>query len=205
MLRNTPLEGGLPSPAQLLQGRSLYDGIPIQQHCLFPRAYDRLKVKQHLIQKQNNMKASHDTRAKLERSIISEGQKVRFRTIKGKWEKATVVNHHNTDRSYLIRNQETGTLLRRNRNQLRPDQTTAQFDSTIPSSSHQVSNKTTETSKANYTDLADEPVMTSPKPLNTPTTPAPTKVMQTPVSKQSPPLRTRFGRVIRKPLRYRDE
>lgn len=55
-----PIDTDFPSPAQLLQGRSHYDGITIKQHCLFPRAYDWKDIHTKFINKQENMKMQHD-------------------------------------------------------------------------------------------------------------------------------------------------
>ena len=123
MQRNAPIDTDLPSPAQLLQGRNLYDGIPVKQHCLFPRAYDRKEIHAKFLNKQEKMKLQHDSKASRERTVLTTGQPVRFKTLQGEWEKATVVSHHESNRSYNIVNNATGVTIRRNREVLRPDLT----------------------------------------------------------------------------------
>ena len=246
MLRNTPIEGGLPSPAQLLQGRSLFDGIPVQKHCLFPRAYNRAHVHEKLALRQNTMKSNHDLKSTTEKPVLSSGQNVRFKATNAKWERAIVQGHHESNRSYLVKNQATGIVLRRNRQQLKPDLTgpspvqgvrlntqaraersvlhessitrneaqvgiqasktvkPVQNDRPVSHSNTQVGvgSETTETAKSS-SPSAHTSVTGGAVPLGAP--PTPVAVSQAPERGHTPVTKTRFGRNVRKPLRYRDE
>ena len=213
MWRNTPLAGDLPSPAQLLQGRTLYDGIPLKKHCLFPRAYDGEQVRAKFVERQTVMKGNHDVRAGPERVVMEKGQNVRFRSLKGKWERAVVQDHHDSDRSYTIKNLASGMVIRRNRQQLRPDYSVPQSATRqMPEryGSLQVGDKATETVptspslvKASNDTTVPVPVAKGPLPASVP--PPPTPDARACVGGQSPAVRTRSGRTVLRPLRYRDE
>ena len=127
MLRNTPLTSDLPSPSQLLQGRNLFDGIPTQQYCLFPRAYNREDVRKKFLARQNTMKTYHDSKTVSEPSVLKPKQQVRIQTQNKLWAPATVVEHHPQARSYLVKT-NAGTVLRRNRQHIRPDKNTQNKD-----------------------------------------------------------------------------
>ena len=60
LLRNTPLADGLPSPAQLLQGRNLYEMLPVRKFQLFLRAYDGQTVNRSMTERAQRMKEMHD-------------------------------------------------------------------------------------------------------------------------------------------------
>jgi hypothetical protein len=203
MFRNTPLSSDLPSPAQLLQGRNLYDGIPTKQHCLFPRAYDREAIKGKFLKRQADMKTGHDTsRVSQARQILSDGQQVRFRSQKGNWEKAVVVEHHNTDRSYQVRNQATGIVIRRNREHLKPDYTAATGYKQVG---------TTKPFLTTVPQVGENSCHSVPKPTTNATvsaavTPSPGNTEGSQCENDSPGsvTVTRSGRVVQKPLRFRD-
>ncbi|XP_067944934.1 uncharacterized protein [Watersipora subatra] len=122
MLQNTPLASNLPSPAQLLQGRTLFEGIPTQAKCLFPRAYNREEVRANFEARQRSMKANHDSKKTPKRIVLSEGRPVCFRSQKGNWEPAIIKEHHTQARSHSLENKATGIIIRRNRVHLKPDQ-----------------------------------------------------------------------------------
>ena len=212
MFRNTPLDNAIPSPAQLLQGRTLYDGIPVRQHCLFPRAYNRVRVKEWFVTRQSKMKDNHDVKATFEKQVLVEGQNVRFKTQKGRWEKAVVQSHHENSRSYNIKNLETGIVIRRNRHQVRPDYTSeSSIVSPLDRSSQRAEHTKVGHSLSAETDVnpshdsaiaspmpKEEPVCASPdlSPSAAPATPC--------INVQTPVRKTKTGRVIVRPIRFRD-
>lgn len=115
-LRNTPIDAQLPySPAQLLQGRSLHEGLPINTEKLIPKSYDRSLVRSGLEIRQANQKLYHD-RSATDQRVIKEGELVRV-LIDRDWVLGEV-QRMVTPRSYVIRT-ESGTY-RRNRSQVRP-------------------------------------------------------------------------------------
>jgi hypothetical protein len=219
LLRNTPLAPDMPSPAQLLQGRNLHDGIPVSLNCLFPRAYDRTGVRNKFEKRQDRMKYYHDSHCGREKSVLKEGDNVRYLSQKGRWEPAVVVKPSDNIRSYHIKDMLTEQVIRRNRNFLRKDLTPPEERSkeilakTVPS-------KVTKTAQA---------VPTIPKPVQpkvgqipaaplevTPSRPSQITSQNSPSPSTSqsisnapdnvpkePVNRTKSGRVITKPIRYR--
>jgi hypothetical protein len=87
-LRNTPADN-LPSPAKLLQGRVLNEGLPTKEQELFPRSYDYMQVKAIMQGKIQSMKQNHDKHVKSEHKPLNIGDKVRVRVDKS-WEHAKV-------------------------------------------------------------------------------------------------------------------
>ena len=208
--RNTPLGPRLLSPAQLLQGRNLYDGLPVKTHCLFPRAYDRESTRSEFSKRQDIMKANHDNKCSLEKPVLQPGQNVRFRTLQGKWERAVIVNHHASNKSYNITNDRTGINIRRNRQDNRSDNTPNETQKSkesvsIPINQHsRISTNKPETSQqpqVQYSSVSGTPV----KPSLSPVHDTPSTCRENTGSSRSPSTAytTSRGRVINKPLRYR--
>lgn len=117
-LRNTPLSSDIPSPAQLLQGRNLYDGLPVCEYQLFPRAYDRNRVHESMNARVKEMKKQHDKGAKVEHRELKCGEKVRVQ-IGDVWKCGKVERKCEQPRSYVVRTSDGGTY-RRNRRHIRP-------------------------------------------------------------------------------------
>ena len=227
MFRNTPLAGDLPSPAQLLQGRNLFDGIPTHQHCLFPRAYDRKDVRNKFLVRQDKMKVYHDKKVSTERTVLKPGDRVRFQSLKGIWEPAVIVEHHDSSRSYMIKNLATGIVIRRNREQLRIDQTYNRMaDNHLqvrmqqnkqviplvqqgPTSINKASTSVLRTVNPTIPPGLDvspgrtDSQATVSSPMYHQNVPAPTLRQNSPAVEQSV-VQTRSGRVVRKPLRFRE-
>ena len=94
-LRAQPLENGLPSPAEILQGRSLVTrkGSPV----------DLTAVCQSLIALQAKYTKSHDKakRAKDQRALVI-GEEVYFLSEKNEWQIGSVTGTTDTGRSYNI-------------------------------------------------------------------------------------------------------
>ena len=111
-LRAQPLEDGLPSPAEILHGRSLVTrkASPV----------DLTAVRQSLIALQAKYTKSHDKAksAKTQRALVI-GEEVYFLSGKNEWQISIVTGTTDTGRSYNILIDE-GTSLRRNRSHLKP-------------------------------------------------------------------------------------
>ena len=111
-LRAQPLGDGLPSPSEILHGRSLVTrkASPV----------DLTVVRQSLIALQAKYTKSHDKarRAKTQRALVI-GEEVYFLSGKNEWQIGIVTCTTDTGRSYNILTDE-GTSLRRNRSHLKP-------------------------------------------------------------------------------------
>ena len=111
-LRAQPLGDGLPSPSEILHGRSLVTrkASPV----------DLTVVCQSLIALQAKYTKSHDKakRAKTQRALVI-GEEVYFLSGKNEWQIGIVTGTTDTGRSYNILTDE-GTSLRRNRSHLKP-------------------------------------------------------------------------------------
>ena len=111
-LRAQPLGDGLPSPSEILHGRSLVTrkASPV----------DLTAVHQSLIALQAKYTKSHDKakRAKTQQGLVI-GEEVYFLSGKNEWQIGIVTGTTDTGRSYNILTDE-GTSLRRNRSHLKP-------------------------------------------------------------------------------------
>ena len=111
-LRAQPLGDGLPSPSQILHGRSLVTRKASPG--------DLTAVRQSLIALQAKYTKSHDKakRTKTQRALVI-GEEVYFLSGKNEWQIGIVTGTTDTGRSYNILTDE-GTSLRRNRSHLKP-------------------------------------------------------------------------------------
>ena len=111
-LRAQPLGDGLPSPSEILHGRSLVTrkANPV----------DLTAVRQSLIALQAKYTKSHDKakRTKTQRALVT-GEEVYYLSGKNEWQIGIVTGTTDTGRSYNILTDE-GTSLRRNRSHLKP-------------------------------------------------------------------------------------
>ena len=111
-MRAQPLGDGLPSPSEILHGRSLVTrkASPV----------DLTVVCQSLIALQAKYTKSHDKakRTKTQRALVI-GEEVYFLSGKNEWQIGIVTGTTDTGRSYNILTDE-GTSLRRNRSHLKP-------------------------------------------------------------------------------------
>ena len=110
-LRAQPLGDGLPSPSEILHGRSLVTRKASQ--------VDLTAVRQSLIALQAKYTKSHDKtkRTKTQRALVI-GEEVYFLSGKNEWQIGIVTGTTDTGRSYNILTDE-GTSLRRNRSHLK--------------------------------------------------------------------------------------
>ena len=175
--RNTPITGLNESPTQLLMSRRLRSVLPMTSTLLQPSVVEGIKEK--LEQRQQRQKGTYDKRAKpLPR--LHPNETVRYRMGKT-WRQATVVSEHSSPRSYRIQTPQ-GTIMRRNRCHLR--QVKEPF---APSD--------------DIDDYFDDDFISStashaPGPDDTPAPEEPIQLGE---------RRSRYGRVIRPPIRYRDD
>ena len=111
-LRAQPLGDGLPSPSEILHGRSLVTrkASPV----------DLTAVRQSLIALQAKYTKSHDKarRSKTQQTLVI-GEEVYFLSGQNEWQIGIVTGTTDTGRSYNILTDE-GTSLRRNRSHLKP-------------------------------------------------------------------------------------
>ena len=111
-LRAQPLGDGLPSPAEILHGRSLVTRKATPM--------DVVAVHQSLIALQAKYSKSHDkTRCAKDQRALVIGEEVYFLSGKNEWQIGTVIGTTDTGRSYNILTHE-GTSLRRDRSHLKP-------------------------------------------------------------------------------------
>lgn len=116
-IRNTPVDEGMPSPAQLLQGRKLRDGVPEQSECYQVQGYDLKELRQKLGERQSKQKHYHDNHSGVDKSVLQVGESVCFRTARSSWISGRIVAVLG-DRSYSI--ESGGSVYRRNRIDIRP-------------------------------------------------------------------------------------
>ena len=111
-LRATPIAEGMPSPAEILHGRSLTTRKAI--------SVDLNAVRQHLIQLQAKYIKQHDKarRARSQRSLV-RGEKVYHLSAGNNWVIGIITGTRDSGRSYDVLT-EGGTSLRRNRSHLKP-------------------------------------------------------------------------------------
>ena len=137
-LRAQPLGDGLPSPSEILHGRSLVTrkASPV----------DLTVVHQSLIALQAKYTKSHDKakRTKTHRALVI-GEEVYFLSGKNEWQIGIVTGTTDTGRSYNILTDE-GTSLRRNRSHLKPR------CHDIPIISHTLPSRTSTSSQSEITE-----------------------------------------------------
>ena len=111
-LRATPIAEGMPSPAEILHGRSLTTRKAI--------SVDLNAIHQHLIQLQAKYIKQHDKarRARSQRALVI-GEEVYHLSAGNNWVIGTITGTRDSGRSYDILT-EGGTSLRRNRSHLKP-------------------------------------------------------------------------------------
>ena len=196
--RTTPLGANILSPAQLLFGRRIASNLPIR---VSGPADDAYRAKQH--------QQSEDLEKTIKRELpeLQQQQDVFFQDVAKKtWSPGIVVGYGPEPRSYTLQCKETGKMLRRNRNLIRPNNEKKPDILTLPdmpefqqdpSSSSNVNpstsandNKPQETLTSTSTTIVSEPVV-QPQP----------KAEDSDVMTPAKPRRS--GRTVRKPEYYR--
>ena len=178
--RKTPISGLSESPAQLLMGRHLRSCLPMLPWTLEPE--NDAQVKEKLVERQAGQKRYYDKSSK-PLPPLKPNDHVRYRD-GSIWKPAIVMSTHAAPHSYIIQT-FNGTILRRNRRHLKrtAEQVTitASYDDEEDVSQDDVVNG----------QHLHEPSM-HPEPDNNPIPPS--------VSER----RSRYGRVIKCPIRYPD-
>ena len=201
--RTTPLDSCGLSPAQLSMCRRPRNNVPTSTELLKPRPYDLRVIKKAYL------KYYHDAKHPKNLPCLSPGDSVRMSPLPGtkQWVPATVVEHHNTPRSYIV--ERKGRKYRRNRQQLRiatqqandsgghvsPMLNARRADTTPtkPNESQQVANTTTSSAESRK---APEPVrVPKENPKGAPI--LPTGKRQ--IDKDSAPYYTSSGRLSQPP------
>ncbi|XP_048257540.1 uncharacterized protein K02A2.6-like [Haliotis rufescens] len=116
ILRATPIDHNLPSPAELLNTRKMKSNLPmrVKNHNTM-----REDVRRHLEERQLQQKEHFDNRAGEELPPLIPNQPISVRDQQsGRWKNATIVGKSPEPRSYIVETTE-GSILRRNRRDLR--------------------------------------------------------------------------------------
>ena len=117
ILRSTPIDSQLPSPAELMYARKLQGNVPIK---MSDRRANREDIRERLIQRQQQQRLYHDSQGTRSLPELSPEQHVRIRDhVTGSW-KPAIVKDVSADepRSYNVV-QPSGSILRRNRRHIR--------------------------------------------------------------------------------------
>ena len=116
-IRNTPVGPGLPSPADLLQGRVLRDShlVDVNRHKV--HGYDFETVRGKLDAIKSSDKYYHNNHAKSDKETLKPGQNVYVRSAAGAWVPGKIVELVG-ERSYTVQTKHT--VVRRNRKDIRP-------------------------------------------------------------------------------------
>ena len=112
VLRNTPIGGSLPTPAELLQERRLRTQLSVDKDSLRPQQ-DEIR---QLLQQRQAQQAYYSRAGRAIPSTLLPGENVRVQKGK-KWIPARVLNRHTQPQPYLVETQG-GRVLRRTRSQL---------------------------------------------------------------------------------------
>ena len=116
VVRSTPLNTDLPSPAELLHGRRFRTTLPT--YVPDPQLTEVIRKK--LQAKQEKAAANYDKTARA-KPELTPGQNVRlYNKPTKRWEPARITGLASTPRSYFVQRMDGGMLLRRNRVQLKP-------------------------------------------------------------------------------------
>ena len=178
--RNTHISGLSESPAQLLMGRNLRSSLPMLPWTLEPP--NAAQVKDKLVKRQVAQKHYYDKSSK-PLPPLKPNEHVRYRD--GLiWKPAIVMSTHAAPRSYIIQTQN-GTILQRNRCHLK--RTAEQITITT---SYDDEEDASQDNVVNGQNLNERSV--HPEPDNNP------------IPLSVPERRSRYGRLIKCPIRYPD-
>ena len=180
--RNTPITGLNSSPAQLLMGRRLRSSLPMISTCLDAESSN--EARGSLIKQQQRSQAYFNRQSK-PLNELKTNDVVRLKH-GNRWKKAVVLSKHTAPRSYILKTVD-GAVLRRNRRHLRHTKesfTVVNDDYIDDDESHTCEGEISQSTE-NYQVTSDQ--SNTAMPL--------TNMSET---------RTRYGRIIRPPLRYRD-
>jgi transposase InsO family protein len=187
--RNTPIND-VGSPAQLSMGRRLRSKMPSSTEQLQPKMVNPTIVQKRLKQKQAEQKKYYNRSSK----HLSEGDDV-FVQREGKWKPAIVTSKADTPRSFNIMT-EDGAQCRRNRVHLRKTYNKVRQS---PSVRETTESPSQEESKVN------SPTMNEPheQSQQQKTREESQEILRS-TDETELPVKTRSGRIVRKPERYKD-
>jgi transposase InsO family protein len=193
-LRATPVDAGIPAPAEILFGRPVRTNLPSHHHP--STSYKSTETFNKLEEKKGRMKSDHDKKAGQELPPLYMGQKVRVLNDNNKmWEPAQVTLVCKEPRSYEVTT-PNGSTRRRNRSHIREMGTRSiikddeRHEKIIPK-------------RVRFTDEPAEPqsqTMSSNESRDRTTNNQPENGLKT-----TQETTTRSGRVSRKPARFRDD
>ena len=138
VLRATPVDSHLPSPAEMLNARKFKTNVPVKIRNEHWRKED---IGQRLTDCQTSQRINHDRRGATDLARLIPGQDVRVQdTTTGVWQPAKVVSLCPEPRSYNVQS-PSGNMLRRNRRHIRETQEShaglhQQDDNPVPNESN---------------------------------------------------------------------
>ena len=186
--RDTPISD-VGSPAKLSMGRRLRSKIPSSTKQLLPKTANPAIVQMRFKNKQIQQKRYYG-RSSRPLDDLSEGDDV-YVEREGKWKPAVVVSKANTPRSFKIMT-EDGAQYRRNRVHLRKDDRVSQSSSPEKSIKSPLEKDTkVNLPNGNHQVQHHEPTEDNHETFN-------------PTCETTSPVKTRSGRIIRKPAIYKD-
>lgn len=165
-----------PSPAERLYSRKLRTSVPMAQECYDPNPIAEDVVAEARLSRQHRIASTYNKRSR-DLAPLKTGQPVLLETVNDraqKWRQATVLEKL-SDRSYLVENDQ-GNIVRRNRRSIQ-----------APSTDNGC--------QRNDIGLAPE-VNGAPEVRQ--------EMQSPPVTTSTTPVKTRFGRVVRKPSYLKD-
>ncbi|XP_056642612.1 uncharacterized protein K02A2.6-like [Diorhabda sublineata] len=110
--RNSPLKYIGYSPAELLMSRICKTKVPINSSLLHPKLCE--DVSEKLLRRQNIYRSYYDKKSKDLKPLEPKTNVTIFDHVKNKWEPAQIVSKHSSPRSYLVKD-SFGNVIRRNR------------------------------------------------------------------------------------------
>lgn len=75
MLRNNPINNGLPSPSMMTYDRELRNMLPLEQSSYKVKDYDLEEISERIDSRQPREKYYHDRKSGIERASLVEGRK----------------------------------------------------------------------------------------------------------------------------------
>ena len=116
VLRSTPIDAHLPSPAELLQQRKFRSSLPV----VIPNPETSEEV-QRILQHKQEKSTNHYNQTAKAKPDLESGQQVRLYNKRSRrWEPAVVTGRADTPRSFIVQHVDGGMPLKRNRVHLRP-------------------------------------------------------------------------------------
>ncbi|MCG7875843.1 MAG: RNase H-like domain-containing protein, partial [Candidatus Thiodiazotropha endolucinida] len=180
------------SPAEIMFGRKLKTTLPTSAPLLEPTGRPK-NLKRRFRKRQKKQKGYYDRGSKPLKPL-KPGENVLMQG-KNTWTPATVTEEHSTPRSYIVENQY-GQQYRRNRRHLRS--TSANFPTDLqPENRSNVETTSPSTSTRESNNITDPSARASTNSDTMTST-------QSATSTSSEPYRTKSGRTVVKPAKYKD-